>query len=134
MIENMDKVVKTPFLLYDSECTLCTRFKQALERMDFDNRLNYIPVGTEEVYHQFPEIDQEESTKVLHFVDENGKVHRGGEIAAALANHFPGVNKVAWLLETEVGQKVSSYFYEKVDQLRKSSIITRSCGSCGGKH
>ena len=129
MIDNMDKV-KTPFLLYDSDCTLCTRFKQALERMDFENRVNYIPVGTPEVYEKFPDIDLEESTKILHFVDEKGVTHRGGEIAAALADQFPGINKIAWLLETEVGRKVSNYFYDKVNELRKSSLINRHCGSC----
>lgn len=133
MIEAMDKV-KTPFLLYDADCILCTRFKQALERLDVENRLHYVPVGTAEVYEQFPNIDPGLSKQVLHYVDEQGQVHMGGDIAAALAHQFPGINKLAWLLETEVGRKVSNFFYEKVNELRKSSLITRGCGGGCGKH
>lgn len=99
--------------------------------MDFEGRINFVPVGTEEVHEQFQDIDRAESQRILHFVDERGKIHRGGEIAAALANVFPGINKIAWLLETEAGRKVSDFFYSKVNELRKSSLVTRNCSSCG---
>lgn len=130
----MDKV-KTPFLLYDANCALCTRFKQAIERLDFEHRIQYIPVGTAQVYQDFPEIDLEQSKQVLHYVNSEGAIYRGGEIAPELAKQFPAVNKLAWLLETDVGKKASNYFYDKIKELRNNSLITRACGGgCGDKH
>ena len=119
-----------PILLFDSNCLLCVRFKQALQRLDVNENINYIPVGTDWVYEKYPEIDREESQTILHFIDENGKVFRGGEITPALASQFPGINKLAWLLETDVGKKVSNFFYDKVNELRKSTVLTKNCPSC----
>ncbi|MGB0454640.1 MAG: thiol-disulfide oxidoreductase DCC family protein [Bacteriovoracaceae bacterium] len=125
--------IKTPFLLYDSNCGLCSRFKDALQKLDFQEKIHYYPVGTEEIYGAYPEIDREESAQILHFVDEDKTIHKGGDIAAALAHQFPGINKVAWLLETDAGKKVSDFFYKKVNELRSSSILG-GCKNCGGKH
>lgn len=125
--------LKTPLLLFDKDCQLCLRFKIALEKLDIENRINFVPVGTDQVYHDFPDIDREQSKEVLHFIDEKGVVHRGGEIAPALANQFPAINKISWLLETDVGKKISNFFYDKVNELRKSSLLERHCPDCHKK-
>ena len=123
----MDKL-KTPLLVYDGECTLCTRFKQTVEKLDSGHRLTYASIHQPEIYEQFTMLSKEECHKVIHLIDESGKVHKGPEVIQYLAHFFPTISKLAWMLETDVGKKALDFFYQKVNDIRNSQI--NSCEKC----
>ncbi|MBT3980075.1 MAG: DUF393 domain-containing protein [Bacteriovoracaceae bacterium] len=120
--------LKLPILLFDSECQLCNRFKMALERIDTEKSVSYLPVNSKEVYEQFPELDPKECMEYVHLIDENGKIHKGSEVVVYLASNFPSISKHAWLLETKMGEKVVDFFYSAVNHYRKSSLT--GCKNC----
>lgn len=119
---------KKPILLYDSECTLCNRFKLTLEKLDTDHRIEYITIHNNETYQKYPELDKEECNKVIHLIDEKGVIHKGPEVIEYLLKFFPSVSKFAWLLDNEMGKKAIDFFYQKVNDIRNSDF--NKCNKC----
>lgn len=122
-----------PVLLYDSECTLCTRFKQSLERLSFDLKLNYLSIHDEEIKNLPLMIDTESLHSEVHLIDSELNIYKGPEVINYLAKHIKGIKRIAWLLETNVGKKASEFFYKKVNELRDSQLKS-DCPKCKKKH
>lgn len=118
-------------LLYDSECSLCVRFKKALEFLDTKNRISYRSIHENSVYLDYPELNSEECEEMIHLIDSDGKVHRGGEVLEFLIKMYPGVEKFSWLLDSESGKKAMSAFYDRLNDMRV--MKKRKCYTCGGK-
>jgi predicted DCC family thiol-disulfide oxidoreductase YuxK len=117
-----------PLVLFDPECPLCLRFRQGLGYLD--RSLNFVSARDEEVYREFPALDRAQCLREVHLVTSEGKILRGKEVVDHLAHTLPGVSKLAWLLETEQGQKVKDYFYQKVEELRALSQKQEDCDEC----
>ncbi len=121
-----------PLVLYDHECPLCLRFKQGLEFLD--KNLNFVSARDEDIYSAFPELSRQECLEKVHLITEDQKILKGPEVVDYLANRLPGVSKLAWLLETDKGQKVKDYFYQKVEELRElSKKNSEDCDQCPRK-
>ncbi len=121
-----------PLVLYDAECPLCLRFKQGLEFLD--KNLNFVSARDEDIYSVFPELSRQECLEKVHLITEEKKILKGPEVVDYLANRLPGVSKLAWLLETDKGQKVKEYFYQKVEELRElSKKSSEDCDQCPRK-
>jgi len=121
-----------PVVLYDPECPLCLRFKQGLEFLD--KNLNFISARNEEIYSAFPELSRQECLEKVHLITEDQKILKGPEVVDYLAGRLPGVSKLAWLLETDQGQKIKDYFYQKVEELRElSKKNSEDCNECPRK-
>ena len=123
--------MKVATLLYDSECTLCVRFKKALEYLDSESQLDFKSIYDSSVYMSYPELDEERCKEIIHLIDCEGRVYRGGEVMTFLLNIFPGVSKFAWLLDSESGKKASNAFYKKINDIR--NMKKRNCYTCGNK-
>lgn len=121
-----------PCLLYDSECTMCTRFKQALERIPGADSITKVSIHNNEIYTYFPSLDPAQCNQEVHLIDEDENILSGAEVITYLAKKFPGVKKIAWLLETNVGKKSLDYFYKMVSKYRNSSL--NKCPSCKDKN
>ncbi|MBL7665117.1 MAG: DUF393 domain-containing protein [Bacteriovoracaceae bacterium] len=116
-----------PFILYDSECQLCVRFKQGLEMLDKNHQLHFYPLQDAKVFTQFPFLDPQKVEQKVHLVTTEQKVLEGGEVVEYLLKMIPGVEKFSWLLDNNVSKKTMGFFYDTVDFLRKN---THSCNSC----
>lgn len=125
--------MKLPVLLYDSECILCTRFKQSLEKLNFELDLNYLSIHDESINELPIKIDFSELNSEVHLIDSNHNVYKGSEVINFLAKHIEGIKKFAWLLDTNVGKKASEFFYNKVNELRDSQLKS-DCPKCKKKH
>jgi predicted DCC family thiol-disulfide oxidoreductase YuxK len=118
-----------PLILFDPECPLCLRFKQGLEFLD--KNLNFVSAREEAVYLAFPELQRQECLATVHMITAGKEILRGPEVVEYLVKVLPGVSKLAWLLDSEQGRKVSEYFYQKVEELRE--IVKKKeegCGEC----
>ncbi len=124
--------LKLPLLIYDSECPLCVRFKQSLEKLDVNHRVQYVPLTHDEVFKTYQQLDPEKCRARVHYLTETGNVLTGGEVITELLKHFPGVGRMAWLLDSEAGKKTAEFFYQTVETLRqKAKADEESCKTCG---
>jgi predicted DCC family thiol-disulfide oxidoreductase YuxK len=123
----------TPCILFDPDCPLCLRFKQILERLEFDIDLSFYPIDDLGLKESFPQLNLEEVHAEVHLVldDENQSLLKGPEVIKFLTLHNESVKKHAWLLETNVGQKASELFYQSVNKVRES--LHNHCPKCKNK-
>lgn len=118
-----------PLVLFDPECPLCLRFKQGLEFMD--KSLCFVSAREDYIYGEFPDLSRQECLTHVHLITEEMTILKGPEVVDYLAKRLPGVSKLAWLLDTDQGQKVKDYFYQKVEELRELSKKQDSdCNEC----
>jgi len=119
---------KTPILLFDDTCLMCTRFKQALDLIPGSENIQKVSIYESDIYKQFPQITMKECEQVVHLIDENGNIHKGGEVIRYLAKTIPYISRLAWLLDNEAGKKATDLFYQAVNKVRHSPL--NSCKSC----
>ncbi len=123
--------LKLPFLIYDDQCPLCLRFKQGLERMDLNHIITYVPLSSELVFSQYPQLNLEACRAKVHFLRADGTVVTGSEVVVEVIKIIPGVGKLAWLLETDVGKSASTFFFDHIESIRKKiQEKDKSCGTC----
>lgn len=118
-----------PVLIYDSECNLCTRFQKALALLDIKGKVSYRSLHDPSVYIDFPNLNKEDCEDVIHLVDSDGKIYRSTEVIEFLVEIFPGVNKFAWLLESDSAKNAMDVFYNKLNDMR--IMKKRKCYTCG---
>ena len=117
-----------PFIIFDPECPLCVRFKQAIERLAFDIEIKFYPIDDKGLLEEFSFLKEEEIDSEVHLVLENNRAIKGADVISYLASHNNSVKKYAWLLETNVGKKASEAFYHSVNRLRES--LHNHCPKC----
>lgn len=120
---------KPVVLFYDSECSLCTRFKQALEKFDEDKLIHFRSIHDPKTFEEYPKLNKEECKEVVHLVDEFGKIYKGGEAMIFLVSIFPGLKKFLWLIDSKSGKAASNFFYSRLNDMRL--MQKRKCFRCG---
>lgn len=121
-----------PLILYDPECPLCVRFKQGLHYLD--QSLNFVSAREDEVYTVFPELSRQACLEKIHLITVDKNILVGPEVVDHLVKTLPGVSKLSWLLESDQGQKVKNYFYQKVEELRElTTKKDEGCNQCPRK-
>jgi predicted DCC family thiol-disulfide oxidoreductase YuxK len=121
----MDKIS----LLFDSECTMCKRFKQGLELIDRQKKIKFYSIHDPSTFTQFPNIKVEDAKDIVHLI-KNDEVFTGGQVISELIKLYPAVNKLSWLLDSQAGKKAMDLFYDKVNELRQSKL--NPCPNCKG--
>ena len=120
-----------PLIIYDDNCTLCTRFKDALSNMRSDKAINFVPLSDKKVFEKYPFVDPVACNDVIHLIDETSKVYKASEAVHYLMHFYPSISKIAWLLDNQAGKKALELFYNAINTYRKSSLS--SCKSCKEK-
>ncbi len=123
--------MKLPILLFDSECALCVRFTQALRLVDKDKKVNFVSIYDENIYEIYKDLNKEECEEIIHFITEDKKILKGGDVIEHLVSEIPSVEKFAWLLESERSKQAVDAFYKKINEVRKI-IKRKGCTGCGG--
>jgi len=122
---------KPPILLYDSECSLCTRFKQSLERLSTFDDLTMVSIHDEQIYNEYPQLNKEECDEAIHLIDSELNILKGTHAIEFLLKKNPAVAKFAWLIESEQGQKTLNYFYSMANKYRET--LKKKCLTCNNK-
>ena len=121
-----------PILLYDDECPLCLRFKQAMERLNGHESINKVSIHDRDVYQVLPQVTYEQCQQAVHFIEVNGEVFKGAEAVRKLMHHLPLVEEFGWLAESEMGKKAVDYFHDMAERYRKQ--LQNRCPSCKKDH
>jgi predicted DCC family thiol-disulfide oxidoreductase YuxK len=122
---------KLPILLFDSDCTFCVRFTQALKLVDGKSLINLVPIQNMDIYDEFTELTFEDCSETIHLIKEDKSIVKGAEVISYLVHSIPAVKKFAWLLEPESAQNAMNAFYNKVNQARKVQKKHKGCTNCG---
>ena len=117
-----------PLVIFDPECPLCLRFKQGLELMN--KNISFVPLNDEFLFTTFPHLDRDACANEIHLLVNETQVIKGKDVVDYLLESTPMVSKLAWLLDNPAGDKVKSYFYDKVEELRTIVKEKQSCPSC----
>ena len=126
----MENDFKLPLIVFDSECSLCVRFTQALKVLDIKNTLNFESLYNENLYKQFSNLKQAECEKEVHLVLED-KILRGPKVIEYLVEKIPGAKKISWLIESDASKGAMNLFYKKVNSIRLKQ--KQGCKTCGSK-
>lgn len=121
---------KLPLLIYDSECTMCQRFKHGLERIDVKDIVNYASVHDENIYIAFPELEVDQCQQTVHLITEEKLILKGHEVVEYLIRILPAVKKFSWLLDSDQSKKAIEFFYNKVNEIKHKS---KGCSGCKNK-
>lgn len=122
--------MKLPCLLFDPECPMCLRFKQAAERLEIEGGLHFYPINDPQIIEEFSFIRKEDMETEVHLIvtAKPPKILIGHEVIEYLAKHNPKFKKLAWLLDTKVGEKASQAFYQSLNKIRQS--LQHHCHKC----
>ncbi len=107
-----------PLLIYDEECNMCRRIKEAIAHFDIDNVFHFRSLQDKELYKIFPQITPEDCQEEVHFIDEHGVVYKGSDVLPELMKRLPIISKIAWMFDNNAGKKALSLFYQEVQKRR----------------
>lgn len=99
-----------------------------------NKNISFVPLNDEFLFTTFPHLDRNECANEIHLLVNETQVIKGKEVVDYLLESTPMVSKLAWLLDNPAGDKVKSYFYEKVEELREIVKEKQSCPSCRQGH
>ncbi len=122
---------KLPILIYDAQCTLCTRFKISLEKLSTFKDLSTVSIHEEDIYIEFPDLNMEECHQEIHLITEEAVILKGSKVIEYLLKQNPTVSKFSWLIESNQGQKTINYFYNMANKYRETLI--KKCTTCNNK-
>ena len=117
-----------PLILYDNECLLCCRFKDALKRIPGCEQFQFVPIQNEEVFKQYPQLNPQSCQQELHLLDKELNIYAGGDAIRFLIRQFPVVSRLAWLVENQMGRKVSDFFYDIANKYH--ARLKNRCPTC----
>src|SRR5690606_16459274 len=95
--------------------------------------INFMEVGSDELYYHIPDINREECLKNVHLISNEGDIFKGGDVIKFLAQSHPQLEKLSWLLDTDAGSKAVDFFYTTIESIREKLKNTSDCGSCEDK-
>lgn len=119
---------KLPLIIFDSECTLCVRFTQALKALDQKNEISFESLYSEELYNEFKDLFLEDCKKEVHLILEDQQILKGPQVIEYLVAKIPGVKKVSWLIESKAAKGAMNLFYKKVNSIRL--LQKQGCKTC----
>jgi predicted DCC family thiol-disulfide oxidoreductase YuxK len=115
-------------LFYDDQCTLCKRFKEALSRLPEQEVIVSHSIHDETIYTEFNQLTIEECHRQVHIIIDGGVVLKGPEAVSHLIKLHPAIAKIAWLIDSDMGQKSMTFFYDMAEKYRRS--LLNNCKTC----
>ncbi|NTS75432.1 DUF393 domain-containing protein [Catenovulum sp. SM1970] len=82
-------------LFFDGKCPLCVAEMKKLTGFDKDNKLNLIDIQQANFNEQYPDIDKNQASAILHAIDQKGELLLGLD---ATYHAWRQVNRHAWLV------------------------------------
>ena len=116
------------YLLFDSQCPLCCKFKDLIQAWDRDGAVRALPLDDPAIPERFPQLDLESARQNLTVCDRLGRVAQGVEAVQRVARLLPGIRRLQWVYRLPGVTPVLSRAYRTVSRHRK-----RLCLQCGQK-
>lgn len=114
---------------YDSQCTLCLRYHQAVELIA-SGKIEWLDINDPMTVYP-PGSTLEDLLSELHVLREDGTLVRGGDAIKEIITVIPGAGRFSWLIESDSAKRTLNSFYETSERLRQR--LLKSCSSCHNK-
>ena len=95
-------------------------------------KITKVSIHEEGIFTFLKELNKEDCFREVHLIDERGNIIKGPDVITYLAKDFPGVSKIAWLLESQMGKTATKVFYNAVNKYRES--LLNRCPKCKKSH
>lgn len=114
-------------LVYDAECGPCSKFKNAVDRLDKYNRLRFISLAHADEQGLLNSIPKRRVHKSFHMISPGSKIWSGANAIPILLELLPfgGVDS-SLILRFPPGQRIVNFLYSTLSRLHDA-------GSCGYK-
>ncbi|MEK0446247.1 MAG: hypothetical protein RLZZ399_1568 [Verrucomicrobiota bacterium] len=86
------------FILYDSECALCTFQRNALSWLDWQNRFDWVPISDSRASQMAPHLSREALSEAIHCITRDSQIHRGARAIRFIGFHLPVLLPLSLLL------------------------------------
>jgi predicted DCC family thiol-disulfide oxidoreductase YuxK len=113
-------------IFYDSKCTMCSRFKVGLEKLDRNNNFYFISIHSCE-FKKYS-LNYNECSQEIHLLTFENEVLKGKDVVEYIISVLPIASKLKWLLNKESSTHAIDSFYQFINKKRKKTYKT--CGSC----
>ncbi|MFK5922886.1 MAG: DUF393 domain-containing protein [Verrucomicrobiota bacterium] len=77
------------WVLYDSDCPLCTFQMKSLTWLDWLNRIKFLPIKDPQSAKVVPGLTREDLLEAIHCVTADGKIYRGARCIRFLGMRLP---------------------------------------------
>ena len=115
-------------LLYDDECPLCRRFKEAIESWDAEGVIDIVDLATAESQPRFRYVNFAAARQQLTVCDQLGNASHGIEALRRLTQLLPGIRRLTWVYRLPGVTPAIGKVYQDVNRRRQ-----RLCLKCGEK-
>ena len=108
------------YLLYDSDCSLCVRFQEWIQKRDTQGVVEPVPFKDPRISQIVPQMNRDQLLNSFHLVLPDGSVLSGHRAIPELLMLLPGLRTAGWILRyTPFGQKLSERVYLWIAAHRK---------------
>lgn len=119
-----------PILLFDSECPLCVRFKEALLKTTGEQfAITCLDLHDQSIYESNSSLSYGHCKETLHLLVSPELTLTGDDVVKYLIHNFPQTKKFSWLIESSAGERAVGLFYKTLNKARKRT--TSNCRGCG---
>ena len=119
---------KRMIILYDANCDICCKIKEALIKIDFDNRFNFTPISDHQIYDQYEKVNYWDARKTIHIIDDEGNVYKSEYAVIKILDQIRLLSKLNPLLTSKIGIQVTAQAYKLLNNYRLKKI--QDCTDC----
>ncbi|HCA49167.1 MAG TPA: DUF393 domain-containing protein [Planctomycetaceae bacterium] len=118
----------TDVVIYDGQCSFCTKQVTKLHRWDGKNRLSFISLHDDFVAEHYPDLSHDEMMQAMYIVDQKGRRHRGAAALRVISRRLPRLWPLAILLHIPLTLPLWQWGYRQV--ARRRYRLSCDNGSC----
>jgi predicted DCC family thiol-disulfide oxidoreductase YuxK len=108
-------------LVYDADCTLCSRFKRVVDFLDKHEKLDYVSLREAEACGLLDSIPNGRRHSSFHLVSPKGKVTSGSQAIPELVRLLPSGTIVSFLISHfPKAERILNFLYSTISRLHDS--------------
>lgn len=105
-------------VFYDAECPLCSTAKTVIEKLDWRDRIRWIPVQEIEKGERFQFLQDRDIYDRIHMISASGEVYAGFYTIRKLLTILPLAMPFSWLAYLPFVDKIFSPLYMWISKNR----------------
>lgn len=101
-----------PVLLYDGSCGFCRSWVRRLQRVDREERIDFLPSQDRGARPDLPPLEDALVNRAIHFITPDGQVHQGADAAPVILRLLPRWRHAAWLFRIPGVRSIARLTYD----------------------
>jgi predicted DCC family thiol-disulfide oxidoreductase YuxK len=126
-LPTIDARPEADIVIFDGDCSFCTRQSQRLKAWDRSGRLAFLSLHDPRVHDLFPDLSHDQLMQQMYVVDRRGHRHGGASAVRYLTRRLPGLWWLAPLLHIPFSLPLWRWLYRRIAQRRYLLASDKSC-------